>query len=194
MPAIGESSTGYTKSPEIGGVPERVAAVLPSVRLIYLIRNPVERIRSMYVHEVARSRETRDLGRAIKRRASYLDFTRYGHQLDLYLSVFPREQILILRSEDLLVHRRETVASVFEFLGVEAKYRVNGLEVEHNTSDKQRRYHPALRRMKGVLRPLRATTMVPAPVRNRMRPALARPVAARSLRRGRRGDLGRSGR
>jgi hypothetical protein len=175
--AIGESSTGYTKAPAIGGVPERIAAVLPSVRLIYLIRNPVDRIRSMYVHEVARSRETRDLRQAIKRRADYFDLTRYGYQLDQYLSVFPREQILIVRAEDLLVHRRETVARVFEFIGVDANYRVNGLEIEHNTSGEQRGYRPPFRRMSGVVRTLKAATIVPASARNRMRPVLAGPLA-----------------
>ena len=176
--AVGESSTGYTKAPTIGGVPERIAAVLPSVRLIYLIRHPVERIRSMYVHEVARSRETRDIWArpsSVARATSTSHVT--GISLTSISAFFRREQILIVRAEDLLLHRRETVAGVFEFLGVDANYRVNGIEVEYNTSGEQRGYRPSFRRMSGVVRTVKAPTVVPASVRNRMRSVLTRPVA-----------------
>src|SRR5207244_732601 len=46
--AVGEASTGYTKFPTHRDVAARVAALLPDVRLIYMIRNPIERMRSQW--------------------------------------------------------------------------------------------------------------------------------------------------
>ena len=51
--AVGEASTMYTKYPSVDGVPERIAAHLPEVRLVYVVRDPIDRIRSHYRHRVA---------------------------------------------------------------------------------------------------------------------------------------------
>lgn len=52
--AIGEASPSYTRYPQRRGVPERVAQVLPDARLVYLIRHPIERMRSHYLHRILR--------------------------------------------------------------------------------------------------------------------------------------------
>ena len=55
--AVGEKSPTYTMHPEHPGVPERIAALLPEVRLIYVVRHPIERIKSHYVHQFERGQE-----------------------------------------------------------------------------------------------------------------------------------------
>ena len=57
--AIGECSPSYTMAPAFGGVPERMAQVVPDARLIYLVRDPIARMRSMYMHQVSAGRERR---------------------------------------------------------------------------------------------------------------------------------------
>jgi hypothetical protein len=39
----GESTPDYTKLPEIRNVPERIHSLIPDVRLIYLVRDPIDR-------------------------------------------------------------------------------------------------------------------------------------------------------
>src|SRR5437016_1007207 len=47
--AVGEASPTYSMFPLFAGVPERMARLLPEARLIYLVRDPIERIRSAYI-------------------------------------------------------------------------------------------------------------------------------------------------
>lgn len=57
--AIGECSPSYTMAPAFPGVPERMAAVIPDARLVYVVRDPVARMQSMYMHQVSAGRERR---------------------------------------------------------------------------------------------------------------------------------------
>jgi hypothetical protein len=55
--AAGEFSPGYTQHPHLSGVPKRIASVLPDVRLVYFVRDPIERMRSHYQARVLSRRE-----------------------------------------------------------------------------------------------------------------------------------------
>ena len=51
--AIGECSPIYTMAPALGGVPERMAELfIPRARLVYVVRDPITRMQSMYMHQV----------------------------------------------------------------------------------------------------------------------------------------------
>ncbi|MCG8468872.1 MAG: hypothetical protein MJB57_11825 [Gemmatimonadetes bacterium] len=56
-PVRGETSPNYTAHPTFDGVPERMAASIPDARLIYIVRDPIERIRAHWIHNYARRRE-----------------------------------------------------------------------------------------------------------------------------------------
>lgn len=116
--AIGEASTSYTKCTEFPGVPERIAAQLPDVKLIYLLRHPVERIRSMYLHNVIVGRERRPLEVAVLQDPMYLDASRYAMQLEAFDVCFPPEQILTVTSESLRSDAAGVLERVGSFLGL----------------------------------------------------------------------------
>ena len=68
---------------------------------------------------------------------SYLDFSRYACQLDQYLDVFPREQVLVLVSEDLRSDRANAMARVYRFLGLGEESPPEVVEQEfHRTTEK----------------------------------------------------------
>jgi hypothetical protein len=98
----GEASASST-DPRVSPVAaERMARIVPAARLIFLVRDPVERLRSHYRHEVQRSRERRPLVEALKDPENpYLRSSLYHLALAPYLDRFPREQILVARLEDL---------------------------------------------------------------------------------------------
>ena len=136
-PLAGEASPSYLFHPFAA---ERVAALLPDVRLVALVRDPVDRALSHYQHEVAFGREPLSFEEALEREEArmrgeldrmrdpayfsyawwnytYASRGLYVEQLERWLAVFPREHLLIVPSEDLLERPRETYARVLEFLG-----------------------------------------------------------------------------
>lgn len=120
--AIGEASTIYARYPRFPGVPDRIAALLPEARLIYVVRDPIERIRSHYQHQVAVGAERAPLERAVFDNPIYVDCSRYAMQIEQYLQCFSREQLLLITAEDLRTQRLPTVRRVYEFLGVDVDY------------------------------------------------------------------------
>jgi hypothetical protein len=136
-PIVGEASPSYVFHPL---APQRVAALVPDVRLIALVRNPVDRALSHYHHEVALGRERLSFEEALEQedirlegelermldaryfsRAwwnfTYLSRGRYAEQLERWLEMFPRERLLVVPSEDLLDRPGETYGQVLDFLG-----------------------------------------------------------------------------
>jgi Sulfotransferase domain len=132
VPAVGEASPDYTKYPIFRGVPERIARTVPAVKLLYVIRNPLERIRSHYLHDVARGRERRPISEAVPGNLHYLAPSRYALQIEQYLEHFPREQLLIITSEALRSDRRATMRRVHDFLGVDAEWSAPTQQREFN--------------------------------------------------------------
>jgi hypothetical protein len=120
--ARGESSTAYTKRDQFHGVPQRIKATIPAVKMIYVVRDPIDRLVSHWIHQYAKGREPRNIDEILVSRMhivnAYLQVSKYAYQLDLYYEHFPREQILIIDSDDLRNRREETLANVFEFIGV----------------------------------------------------------------------------
>jgi Sulfotransferase domain len=133
----GESSPYYLFHPQ---VPGRIAELLPNVKLIALLRNPVDRAWSHYQHQVRKNRESRTFEAAIAaeaeqlagdtetkiatadfsslqyRRFSYLARGIYVYQLKRWYEIFSKEQILILKSEDLFDRPADTVGRTMAFL------------------------------------------------------------------------------
>lgn len=126
--AIGEASTLYTKYPRHRGVPQRIAAHIPEARLIYVIRDPIVRIRSHYQHRVTQGSERTPFEEAVFENPIYVDCSRYALQIEQYMGYFPREQLLVITSEDLRDARLATIRKVYEHLGVDTDFVPNILD------------------------------------------------------------------
>lgn len=115
----GEISPGYT-SPDHPGAAARMARVAPDARLVYLVRDPLERAVSQYRHHVRDGAETRSVADALLDPASqYLARSRYHARLRPFLDHFGSEQVLIVAQEDLDTDRRATLARIHRHIGVE---------------------------------------------------------------------------
>ena len=143
----GEASPGYT-SPAFPGAAGRIADLVPDARLVLLVRDPVERAVSQYRHHHAEGTETRPLAEALLDPASqYLDRSRYHARLEPYLERFPREQVRVVLQEDLLGRRRETLADLYRFLGVDDGFWDEELDRRHHVgSDPEPPLDPATTR------------------------------------------------
>jgi Sulfotransferase domain len=150
--AIGEASTLYTKHPRFPGVPERIAAEIPDVRLIYLVRDPIERIRSHYQHQVALGAERAPLGDAVFRDPIYLDTSRYAMQIERYLEVFASDQLLVVASERLRDDREAAVREIYAFLGVDSNRLPAALDREFYRSAGRTTHSPFAWRVRRTLK------------------------------------------
>ncbi len=77
----GEASTHYTKLPDYPDCAARLHAALPQARLIYLTRDPVERLISHYIHEWTMRSIDCDVEEAIARHPELISYGRYEDQL-----------------------------------------------------------------------------------------------------------------
>ena len=113
----GEASTGYTKLPTYPEALERIATLLPSVRLIYLIRNPLDRLVSHYIHEWTMGVISCDLATALSRHPELIEYGRYARQIQPYLEAFGPERILLLTMEGMRSRPQDTLTHATTFLG-----------------------------------------------------------------------------
>ncbi len=132
--SVGEATPIYMYLPEVAA---RIRAYNPSMKLIFLLREPGERAVSQYRHERQLGREALPLwlaflaegmrlrrgrgdrsDRSSLRRHSYCDRGHYASQIKRCLEEFPREQMLFLRSENLFAEHSDCLKRIFDFLGV----------------------------------------------------------------------------
>jgi hypothetical protein len=116
----GEASPGYT-SPDHPEAADRMASVVPDARLIYLVRDPIDRAVSQYRHHQADGTEHRPIAEALLDPGSqYIARGRYYERLAPFIRFFPTEQILILAQEELLSGPERSLERVYRFVGVQA--------------------------------------------------------------------------
>jgi len=132
----GEASPWYLVSLD---VEKQVAKLFPNIKIIILLRNPVFRSFSQYQMYYRMKQEHRSFAEAISSEMAAISKlsslvnpdgtywqTEKGHLLnslyvyfiEKWMAVFPREQFLILKSEDFYANPTATLTQVFEFLGV----------------------------------------------------------------------------
>lgn len=120
----GEASTNYSRWPQVDGVPERMKALIPNTKLIYLLRDPVTRSYSHFVHRWSREVHpgepfTESFSQFVAHDPMCLDSSDYATQVERFLEYYPREQLLLLTFEELVADPQATLGRVFTFLGVE---------------------------------------------------------------------------
>jgi hypothetical protein len=123
---------------------ERIAAYNPHMRLILIFRDPIERAWSHWKMEYARGAETEPFAWCVRegrfrvasdqsapgvhRVYSYVERGFYGAQVERLLSIFPREQLLFLRSDDLKADPVRILHKVCDFLNAPHFHRVEPKE------------------------------------------------------------------
>jgi sulfotransferase family protein len=119
----GESSPHYTNLPRFEGIPQRIKEHCPDARLIYMVRDPIKRILSHWVHSTGAGYETRELMPTLSEPdTSYIHRSMYWMQLQPYLELFEREQIEVIAQEELQGEREETMRKAFRFAGVDESF------------------------------------------------------------------------
>ena len=134
-PVRGETSPHYTNLPRFGGVAERMRETLGGeARVVYMVRHPIERLLSHYLHSVGGGYEERPLEVALAdERCAYVQRGLYAMQARPYLDAFGGDRVLIVGREELGSEREATMRRVFEFAGVDPEFRSEQFEREWET-------------------------------------------------------------
>lgn len=115
----GEVSPEYTAGAPVSAA-AAMAVALPDVRLVYLVRDPLERALSHYRRAFTAGTEQRQQDRALTDPAGpYVQCSRYHARLAPFLEHFDRSQILVERKEDLQDDPAGTMARVFAHVGAD---------------------------------------------------------------------------
>ena len=117
----GEFSTSYLDS-EIAA--KRIYKYFPDVKLIACLRNPIDRAFSNYKHDIKMGNisENTSFDEAIKKHKEYIKRGFYNQQLEQYLKLFPRDQILILIYEDIEKNPLKFIQKIYNFLNVDSSF------------------------------------------------------------------------
>jgi hypothetical protein len=131
-------------------------------RLIYLVRDPVDRMVSQYEHR-AKGGNTKGVSHeeALLNDEAYCNVSSYAMQIDQYLEHFRPDQLLVLKSEDLKTDRIRTVRRVYEFLGVDGSWQPSHVWREFHTGSGHRRPVDHLVRKLPAYRSLASVTPLP---------------------------------
>lgn len=121
-------------------VPERIYRLMPNVKLIALLRNPTARAYSHYLMEVRTGRVQKSFDELIKdelkntrTQSTYLlAHGNYGANIERYLQEFPREQMLILLTDDLERQPQMVLDTILEFLGLSSGYSPHNLDKKYH--------------------------------------------------------------
>jgi len=133
-----------------GSAPARIYHSFPHVKLVAILRNPIDRVYAHYRMEVSSMKEDRTFSQVIAEQSRFppelpdnetgddsdylVSSSRYGRALGSYLRYFEKEQILVLFQEDFLNSPADTMQRLFSFLGVDASYMPPNLGKKYNVA------------------------------------------------------------
>ncbi|WGZ96020.1 MAG: sulfotransferase [Candidatus Thiothrix putei] len=131
-----EASTKYTFSTDLSGKAiELMYEHNPSMKFIYIIRNPIDRIASSYKHFYERGYIDYSFNTALNNYLPLIEITKYYSQIKPYVEKFGRDNILILKFEDLINDKENTVKEVSKFLNIDhSKFNKDYINIHSNNS------------------------------------------------------------
>ena len=149
----GEGSTGYTKFPWSKGVPEKARNILgKDLKLIYIVREPIERAMSHHYHLFrAGKRASALFEEAIERNPDIIRCSLYGMQIKPWLDVFDRENFLIVKFEDFIISRNSVLSNIFKFLDCRNVTFVADTSIILNVGKSQKILPEGIAKVKGSL-------------------------------------------
>jgi len=141
----GEGSTAYTRWPQCPDAAAHIAKFLPKAKLIYLLRHPIDRAYSHYLHRYTKELHygkpiTVRFEEHIKSDPMCLDSSEYMKQIERYLEHFPRESLLLLFTDEFIRDPKPVLRRVCQFLGVDPDVNIlaeGSLHVSNNKRFRQ---------------------------------------------------------
>jgi hypothetical protein len=136
----GESSTHYTKLPTYPQTIKRIQQHIPEVKLIYVMRHPIDRLVSQYIHEWSQRFITVDINQSISQHPELIAYSQYTMQIKPYFDTFGQERVLPVFFERMITNPQAELERVCQFIGYKGKpVWDNELNAQNVSSDRMRK-------------------------------------------------------
>lgn len=113
----GESTTHYAKRPNYPQTIARIERHIPHARFIYVMRHPIDRLVSQYIHQWTEREIDRPLSEALDRHPELIAYSRYTYQLEPYFAAFGRERVLPIFFDRLRSAPQAELERIGRFIG-----------------------------------------------------------------------------
>lgn len=138
----GEASTHYTKLPTHPQTLERLVASVRTRRFVYVMRHPVDRLVSHYIHEWSQGVFRESIDDAVERRPELIAYSSYARQLAPWIERFGRASILPVFFERLTTAPDSELDRVVRFLGFSGPVAWKPELAHQNVSSERLRHSP----------------------------------------------------
>ena len=137
----GESSTHYTKFPTYPDCIDRLHEHLPNVKLIYVMRDPVDRLVSQFIHEWSVNKISKDcsIDQAVEEFSELIDYSRYAMQLEPFIERYGMGAILPVFFERVMDEPQRELARIACFIGYDGDVQWVEDDAQNVSSQRQRR-------------------------------------------------------
>ena len=136
----GEVNPNYAMFPRCQVVPERLYQFSPDVKIIYILRDPIERLRSHIHHNYIKGFESRSITEILEDQEDslwYIAYSKYYYQLEKFLTYFERSQILVTTLENLSKEPISVMSYIFDFLEVDKNFFLNSYREKVHASNEK---------------------------------------------------------
>lgn len=137
-PAVGDASTSYSRIRYHPETLSRIRRHVPGVRIIYMVRHPLERMVSAYVERLATPGVEHvfdSVNDAVRRQPMIIDSSRYWEVFEAYRRHFEERRIKIIWFEEFVKEPQSVFADVCGFLGIRTDIAVDLAAIRKNTRD-----------------------------------------------------------
>ncbi|MEJ1338295.1 MAG: sulfotransferase [Candidatus Sedimenticola sp. (ex Thyasira tokunagai)] len=185
---LGEASTHYTKLPTYAQSVARLKEHLPHARFIYVMRHPVDRLISHYIHEWSMGVYHCDIERAVERYPELTTYGQYAMQLEPYFEAFGSDAILPVFFDQLVNNPQSELVRICKFIGYEGEPQwVSDLHPSNVSRERIRRFPLYKLVIESEIAAWLRQTLIPKGLRNAVKSRLRmqhRPILSDDLRAG----------
>ncbi|MCR4303445.1 MAG: sulfotransferase [Gallionella sp.] len=138
---LGEASTHYTKLPTHPDTVERMRKYLPDARLVYVMRHPVDRLVSHYIHEWSTGIYHCGIDEAVNKYPELIAYGRYAMQLEPYFEAFGRDAVLPVFFDHLVREPQAELERICKFIGYQCQPAwVENMKPDNVSSERIRKF------------------------------------------------------
>ena len=115
---LGESSTHYTKLPTYPETIKRIRQYgIGEIKLIYIIRHPIERLVSQYIHEWSQGFLSNPINEALDTFPELIAYSKYYEQIRPFVQEFGAENVRVHTFKTMMKHKQAVLEDACEFIG-----------------------------------------------------------------------------